>query len=263
MRSPLVVNNQLCTVVIKEQPAETHLAMLNVDTIWHVCLLEQARKNSTGSRRESNDAASVKSGTSHRSSRSSRSTRPLVSGRSKRDIETGDNLLSNAAGLPGAPVKEEQTDINRKWRHSLVTCGSGCSGCMYSLFCPMCAIATARTRFDGSHWCSNCFFLTSCMARNIIREGYDIDGHCCYDICWPCICLPCVANQLLAETLERGSVIDRWSKNPHRCNMLRHVSGHMLCSGTVQYASYMLNEVQHRGRINVVATGVQMQTMQR
>jgi hypothetical protein len=77
------------------------------------CLLEQARKSSTGSRRESNDAASVKSGTSHRSSRSSRSTRPLVSGRSKRDIETGDNLLSNAAGLPGAPVKEEQTDINR------------------------------------------------------------------------------------------------------------------------------------------------------
>jgi Cys-rich protein (TIGR01571 family) len=108
------------------------------------------------------------------------------------------------------------TYICRKWRHSLVTCGSGCSGCMYSLFCPMCAIATARTRFDGSHWCSNCFFLTSCMARNIIREGYDIDGHCCYDICWPCICLPCVANQLLAETLERGSVIDRWSKNPHR-----------------------------------------------
>jgi Cys-rich protein (TIGR01571 family) len=106
--------------------------------------------------------------------------------------------------------------VCRKWRHSLVTCGSGCSGCMYSLFCPMCAIATARTRFDGSHWCSNCFFLTSCMARNIIREGYDIDGHCCYDICWPCICLPCVANQLLAETLERGSVIDRWSKNPHR-----------------------------------------------
>jgi hypothetical protein len=77
------------------------------------CSLEQARKSSTGSRRESNDAASVKSGTSHRSSRSSRSTRPLVSGRSKRDIETGDNLLSNAAGLPGAPVREAQTDINR------------------------------------------------------------------------------------------------------------------------------------------------------
>jgi hypothetical protein len=73
----------------------------------------QPRKSSTGSRRDSNDAASVKSGTSHRSSRSSRSTRPLVSGKSKRDIETGDNLLSNAAGLPGAPVKEEQADINR------------------------------------------------------------------------------------------------------------------------------------------------------
>ncbi|KAG5176914.1 hypothetical protein JKP88DRAFT_189519 [Tribonema minus] len=84
---------------------------------------------------------------------------------------------------------------------------------MYSLFCPPCAVATAVTRFDGSSWANNCCFVNPCMARNVVREGYGIEGHCCSDLLCTCLFLPCMTGQLLAETAERGSVIDHWARS--------------------------------------------------
>jgi Cys-rich protein (TIGR01571 family) len=40
--------------------------------------------------------------------------------------------------------------------------------------------------------------------RNIMREGYGIDGNCCGDICTSTFCMFCVATQLLGEVEMRG-----------------------------------------------------------
>ena len=46
--------------------------------------------------------------------------------------------------------------------------------CLYSTFCPPCAIATAKSTFDGSDWCFNCvcFGLNPCIVRNYVRYLY-------------------------------------------------------------------------------------------
>ena len=58
---------------------------------------------------------------------------------------------------------------------------------LYVICCPLCATATARTNYDGSDWCFNCMScLTPALARNIIREGYNIE------VCCVCVCVCCV-----------------------------------------------------------------------
>ncbi|CAM9709216.1 unnamed protein product, partial [Choristocarpus tenellus] len=43
-----------------------------------------------------------------------------------------------------------------------------------------------------------------------------LQGHCCTDVCCSMICTPCMTCQVLGETEDRGSVVDRWSLNTHR-----------------------------------------------
>lgn len=100
---------------------------------------------------------------------------------------------------------------------------------MYACCCPTCAIASAKSNFDGryvdfilseyktiidgkfyvSSWIFNCFcFGTSPMfVRNYIRMGYNIEGRvgrdCCVSICCGC----CSINQMLNETETRGPKI--------------------------------------------------------
>merc|ERR1711916_242875 len=60
------------------------------------------------------------------------------------------------------------------------------------------------------HSGANCCFMALCApppaSRNILREGYGIDGDCTSDICVGCFCMPCTARQMLYETRERGVV---------------------------------------------------------
>ncbi|CAN0159320.1 unnamed protein product [Phaeothamnion confervicola] len=96
------------------------------------------------------------------------------------------------------------------FKHGICSCFENCTSCCCAFICPACAMAQARADFDGSNCCFNyvsiflCF--TSCMLRSIVRDGYNIEGSCWGDICWP-ICLPCCsAAQLLNEVRERGKV---------------------------------------------------------
>ncbi|CAM9871769.1 unnamed protein product [Discosporangium mesarthrocarpum] len=158
-------------------------------------------------RRKSADSPrSVKSGRS-RASRSSLASRASVA----RPLNGGVPPMEMDRGRDEAAVPME-----RRWRTGICTCGGSCRMCMYGLICIPCALATARHRFDGSSWCMNLLCLNICIGRNLIREGYMIEGHCCTDILCSIMCGPCVTCQLLGETIERGSVVERWSLNPHR-----------------------------------------------
>ena len=69
-----------------------------------------------------------------------------------------------------------------------------------------CYNADTRNQYDGSNWCFNFLCLSSAMARNMIREGYGIQGSCLGDIIMSCLCGPCSAVQLRQEVASRGGV---------------------------------------------------------
>uniref|UniRef100_A0A7S2XYH0 Uncharacterized protein n=1 Tax=Fibrocapsa japonica TaxID=94617 RepID=A0A7S2XYH0_9STRA len=102
-------------------------------------------------------------------------------------------------------IAEAATD--EQWQNGLCQCAGGSFGtCFYGLFCPCCAIATARTYYDGSNWCFNCLVTPHLAARDIIREGYNIKGSWLSDIFLTIFCAGCSAVQLMNEVETRGLV---------------------------------------------------------
>eukprot|EP01084_Bolivina_argentea_P271502 462014_1 len=88
-------------------------------------------------------------------------------------------------------------------------CADGCGGCFCSMFCGPCYWARTRTMFDES----NCFFNLFCLGpvaiRNIVREGYGIDGTCIGDVLSTCFCPCCTGIQLRSEVNKRGPVTNQ------------------------------------------------------
>lgn len=129
-------------------------------------------------------------------------------------------LLQPQAPAP-APVKHLcdfcQTEFKNKkklelhykeFHHNLFNCCSaGSVNCLGAfLGCGPCLAAGARNDFDGSNFCFNFCCVSEPATRNIIREGYGINGSCVEDILKSVLCEPCSAIQLVAETRERGSI---------------------------------------------------------
>ena len=78
--------------------------------------------------------------------------------------------------------------------------------CLLGTLCPYCALATAKSSFDGSSCCFNCIcFSNVLLVRHYIRRGYGIDGRIgISDCCMPIVCMPCVITQLLNEVDIQG-----------------------------------------------------------
>lgn len=80
----------------------------------------------------------------------------------------------------------------------------------YGTCFPCCALASAKTLFDGSDWFFNfcCFSCHCAVVRSYIRQGYEIDGRVGMgDCCCSMLCYPCVVTQLLNEVSTRGPKI--------------------------------------------------------
>eukprot|EP00760_Papus_ankaliazontas_P032954 PhM_4_TR609/c1_g1_i1/m.26097 len=89
-----------------------------------------------------------------------------------------------------------------QWKAPL--CNTSGTGCLMATFCPVIAAAQARSAYDGSNCFFNFLLVNPVLARNIIREGYGIEGGCMGDI-MIAACLPCCnACQLLEEVNVRG-----------------------------------------------------------
>jgi len=93
-----------------------------------------------------------------------------------------------------------------QWSQGLFGCTDNCAEFIYAWFCPHCAVASLRNNFDGSDWVFNCLCLTPCAARNLVREGYGIEGSCAEDILITWCCHPCVITQAAAEVTSRGAI---------------------------------------------------------
>jgi len=94
----------------------------------------------------------------------------------------------------------QQAEGANEWTSGLFGCFDDCGSCCYAMCCPWCANATARSEYDGSNWCFNCFCVTPCLSRSIIREGpFNIKGTWIGDVCTPCCCMPCAIAQHLRQ----------------------------------------------------------------
>jgi len=87
--------------------------------------------------------------------------------------------------------------VVRTWKKGLFELDFG--KCLYACFCPHCAFASLRQGYDNSNWCFNCCVAPPCAIRNIVREGYSIEGTCTEDACATCWCMPCVYSQAMQE----------------------------------------------------------------
>lgn len=77
--------------------------------------------------------------------------------------------------------------------------------CAYSWFCVPCALASARTNIDDSHWFYNVFCMGHVTERWMIRTAYDIAGSGGNDCLIGSCCIPCSANQLYQTTKSYGN----------------------------------------------------------
>jgi hypothetical protein len=101
------------------------------------------------------------------------------------------------------PIRNPSAHTDQ-WRNGL--CSFDAVACLLGLCIPMCGIAMARDKYDNSGVCLNCLCLSPALGRNLVREGYGIEGDCCKDLCASMWLLPCVVSQLYQETRDRGNV---------------------------------------------------------
>ena len=95
----------------------------------------------------------------------------------------------------------EKERRSRTWNNALFGgyCCNDIFNCLYGTFFPACAMASAKSIFDGSDWCFNCmcFSPNPCLTRNYIRRGYGITGRIGISDCFTTgLCLPCVTVQV-------------------------------------------------------------------
>lgn len=80
--------------------------------------------------------------------------------------------------------------------------------CLYSLFCPCCAMAESRTKLDGSSFWFNCCCLPLAPYRWLVRSAYNIgDMNRCAEDLVLSVCCPCfVINQIYQTTMAKGNL---------------------------------------------------------
>jgi len=103
------------------------------------------------------------------------------------------------------PISKANTTHSDTWKHELFGCCANFSLFLYAYCCPMCAHASVREDYDGSNCFLNCMCGSAGLTRNVIREGYAIEGTCCDDILLSICCQPCEVSRLDREVKQRGS----------------------------------------------------------
>eukprot|EP01084_Bolivina_argentea_P187569 323054_1 len=122
-----------------------------------------------------------------------------------------------------------QSKQDATWTSGLFNCCSdGCGSCCYACCCLSCHWAQARTRYDGSSCLSNYCCLGSPAVRNIIREGYGIEGTCVGDVCVTCCCPCCAAIQVNSEVTARGNM--KSQRNITHSNTVQQVNTQIVMS---------------------------------
>jgi len=79
-------------------------------------------------------------------------------------------------------------------------------GCLYGHCCPWCAYAGLTSDYAGTGCCYSCCCIAPALTRYDMRHQYNIDGHCCTDICAVSCCPGCGYVQMKNELQVMGPV---------------------------------------------------------
>jgi len=112
-----------------------------------------------------------------------------------------------------------------QWQNGLFTCDFG--KCIFAYLFPNWFYGRTRNKFDGSNVFFNCCFATPCLVRNLVREGYGIEGSCAMDLILPCVLPWCSMVQTDLEVDAQiakgyaapaaGSYTEPWSDSLFGC----------------------------------------------
>ena len=107
-------------------------------------------------------------------------------------------------------------------------------------------IAQSRVLFDNSPFYFNCLCVSPCAIRNIIREGYDIEGTCLGDICVTILCPFCSACQLFHETSKNNIKLN---KNKNNNNIINVKSSTNTTNNTIENKTKtLINDNNNNGK---------------
>lgn len=115
-------------------------------------------------------------------------------------------MLQEVKARGGYQYENRGADAEEDWKYHTFSCFDKFEAAIYTFCCPYCALADARSSYDGSDCIFNFFCVPTAIARNIIREGYKIKGGCMEDICCSVLCPFCTICQLVNEVAERGPI---------------------------------------------------------
>merc|ERR1712086_678574 len=78
--------------------------------------------------------------------------------------------------------------------------------CCFACCCPQIVASQARSTYDGSDCWFNCLCMPLALTRNVIRQGYHMEGGWIEDCVLSACCALCVAAQLAYEVADRGPI---------------------------------------------------------
>ena len=133
----------------------------------------------------------------------------VLSASSHRDPHVSHNMnrIENNESISDSRTPSETFNIgNENFEIELFEIGDRYM-CLYSLFCPCCAIAESRTKLDGSSYWFNCCCLPLAPYRWLVRSAYHIgDMNRCTEDLVLSMCCPCfVINQIYQTTMIKGN----------------------------------------------------------
>lgn len=106
----------------------------------------------------------------------------------------------------------------------------------YSLFCPTCIAAQAKTNMDKSSVVFNVLCVPPCVSYSYVRLGYNLKGSWKSDCVNGVLCFPCGARQIYTESKKRGGIAghhglqdQQWSSELFRCDDLQELAKAIFC----------------------------------
>lgn len=109
---------------------------------------------------------------------------------------------------------------------------------LLSLFCPQCAMGTARSQLDGSDFCVTCFNINPIVLRWATRSAYHIRGELWEDCLLGLFCPCCTINQVLQTTKQYGR--PHPTVGPEQHNQVFSVLDNNECFANCMYSTFCL-----------------------
>lgn len=114
--------------------------------------------------------------------------------------------LLNETKARGAVGADSGNGSGGPFKNGLMGCTKSIGTCCFACCCPQIVASQARSTYDGSDCWFNCLCMPLALTRNVIRQGYHMEGGWMEDCILSACCAQCVAAQLAYEVADRGPI---------------------------------------------------------